>query len=80
MPVAIINDGAEDAEAEMGSTFTLDATVVLILMVIESYCGANEGTQVEMNRLLHLQYRQKKMMMSFALSRSRLRIMMVIQL
>ena len=26
IPVVIINDGAEDAEAEMGSTFTLDAT------------------------------------------------------
>ena len=50
MPVAIINDGAEDAEAEMGSTFTLDATSSFDPDgTIESYfwSQSSEGTQVE---------------------------------
>ena len=50
MPVAIINDGAEDAEAEMGSTFTLDATSSFDPDgTIESYFWSQsiEGTQVE---------------------------------
>ncbi|MEL1224192.1 MAG: hypothetical protein VW522_08090, partial [Candidatus Neomarinimicrobiota bacterium] len=50
MPVAIINNGAEDAEAEMGSTFTLDATSSFDPDgTIESYfwSQSSEGTQVE---------------------------------
>ena len=50
IPVAIINDGAEDAEAEMGSTFTLDATSSFDPDgTIESYfwSQSSEGTQVE---------------------------------
>ena len=50
IPVVIINDGAEDAEAEMGSTFTLDATSSFDPDgTIESYfwSQSSEGTQVE---------------------------------
>ena len=50
IPVVIINDGAEDAEAEMGSTFTLNATSSFDPDgTIESYfwSQSSEGAQVE---------------------------------
>ena len=50
IPVAIINDGLEDIDVEMGSTFTLDATSSFDPDgTIESYfwSQSSEGTQVE---------------------------------
>ena len=73
IPVAIINDGAEHAEAEMGSTFTLMRQGFDPDGTIESYFWnqSSEGTQVEFSSenesIVTFTVPTEEMMMSFAL-------------